>query len=404
MSESYEAETPGPLSMGPTGAGGSQPAGALPVEIAQTWQALVTAVNDPALLLDDRLGVRECNVKSASLYGYAETELRSQSLFALSSRRTQASLDREMREALERDGHVFASEHLRRDGNPVLVEVSAKPYRLNQELFYVCLIREISTRRVLEEQLRRTQEQSEINARLQRRDAEHAVELEFANEPLHALAARLVTAREEERTQLARQIHDEFGQQLTALKIDLLMLRDRLGTESQQGDASFPTYAAAELGSAGASIDEALESLRDLVGELRPPGLDELGLAAVVEAEVRKFETRTGIRGQCHCEIPPPQFDAARSIALFRILQESLTNVARHANATEVRIDLRLGDGNLTLSVEDNGIGMAEAEFLRPRSFGLLGMRERALAAGGTLSLRSTPGKGTCISATLPLA
>jgi signal transduction histidine kinase len=223
-----------------------------------------------------------------------------------------------------------------------------------------------------------------------------AKEIARSREELRALAARLELVREEERTRIARELHDELGQALTGLKLDLAWMERRLNR-----------HANAELrdrcGSLLTRLDEVMVSVRRIVTELRPSVLDQLGLPDAIEWQAQEFATRTGITLElnidCDCDSPP---DAVAS-AVFRMLQEALTNVARHANATRVRVDLRMESDTLSLDVRDNGRGITQDELRGSRSLGLVGLRERAIAAGGTVTIDGNAKTGTTVALRLPL-
>ena len=216
--------------------------------------------------------------------------------------------------------------------------------------------------------------------------------LRASEENLRALAAHLQSVREEERIHIAREIHDELGQALTGLKFDINAMAKSCAegqsiTEKTQGLAQ--------------QIDRIINSVRRIASGLRPEVLDEIGLAAAIEWQAREFSRRTGIR--CVVEIAPgfTDPDKDRSTALFRIFQELLTNVARHANATKVAV--QLADSELlTLKVEDNGRGIQDQEFESPKSLGFLGLRERVLAFGGSIDVKGREGKGTSVSVSIP--
>jgi signal transduction histidine kinase len=218
--------------------------------------------------------------------------------------------------------------------------------------------------------------------------------LRTSEENLRALAAHLQSVREEERIHIAREIHDELGQALTGLKFDIATLA-----------RSFATSNPEEVGEGTKGvllqIDRIINSVRRIASGLRPEVLDEIGLSAAVEWQAREFSRRTGIR--CVVEISPgfTDPDRDRSTALFRIFQELLTNVARHANATRVAVHLADSD-TLALKVEDNGRGIQEQELESPRSLGFLGLRERVLAFGGSIDVRGQEGKGTTVSVSIP--
>jgi len=210
---------------------------------------------------------------------------------------------------------------------------------------------------------------------------------------LRALAARLQAAREEERTQLAREIHDELSGTLTALKMDISLLPDRV----TKGEKLFSE----KLSSMSGLIDHTLDRVRTIVTELRPVVLD-IGLVAAIEWQTGEFQDRSGIACENHLPSEEVPLDPERSTAAFRILQEALTNVARHANATKVVVDLRSEAGILILAVRDNGKGIDEKVIHAPNSIGLIGMRERALSFGGATEITVLPGGGTLVSMSIP--
>jgi signal transduction histidine kinase len=218
--------------------------------------------------------------------------------------------------------------------------------------------------------------------------------LRTSEESLRNLAKHLQSVREDERISIAREIHDELGQALTGLKFDLANF-----TKCFEKDP--PQVRAEKQLVLNSAIDRIINSVRRIASGLRPEVLDEIGLSAAFEWQAREFQRRTGIR--CLVSIPP-EFtdpDKERSTALFRIFQELLTNVARHANATRVNVNLHEDHSALALTVEDNGRGIKEHE--TEGSLGFLGLRERVLAFGGTIEARGEEGKGTRVSVSLPI-
>ena len=150
-------------------------------------------------------------------------------------------------------------------------------------------------------------------------------------------------------------------------------------------------------------VDRAIDTVRRIASELRPDVLDHLGLKTAIEYHVQEFQSRTAIECEFRSECDVTDFDPYRAMAAFRILQETLTNVARHSHATRVQVKLSQEGGRLVLEVQDNGRGMMETDMQNSRSLGLLGMRERAAGVGGTLDIRSNPGQGTTVTLRLPL-
>ena len=226
----------------------------------------------------------------------------------------------------------------------------------------------------------------------ERRHAENAAEQ--SRQQLRALASKQQAVREEERKSIAREIHDELGQALTGLRIDLAWLRSRIGGRNPE--------AAERLGSALERIDGTLNAVRRIATELRPSVLDNLGLAAAIEWQALEFQRRTGIKVVLRPSSEDVQVHPGQATTVFRILQESLTNVARHAAAGRVEIRFTADEQRLRLQVEDDGRGITASELTDSRSLGLLGMRERAAAAGGSLRIEPVRGGGTTLVLEMP--
>jgi PAS domain S-box-containing protein len=228
-------------------------------------------------------------------------------------------------------------------------------------------------------------------------DRQHAEEqLRKSRDQLRALAARLQSVREEERAYIAREIHDELGQACTAIKMDLALISHKL-TKRQ-------TKLQAKVESSTQLVDSTIVTLRRIASELRPRTLDDLGLPAALEAQAMEFESRTGIH--CNITLPPEPLtlDTDRSTAIFRIFQESLTNVARHSQATRVEARLHHENDRIVFEIFDNGTGFDPEVAKEGKSLGLVGMQERALLLNGEFKAEGVPGKGTTIRLTIPLA
>ncbi len=241
-----------------------------------------------------------------------------------------------------------------------------------------------------------------VNEKLDQRCHERTRQLAQTNRELQeslgllrALAAHLQSVREDERTLVAREIHDELGQALTAMKMDLVWMMQRLA------GAEKPLRAKAH--DMLKLIDGTILSVRRIASTLRPGMLDDLGLSAAIQWQAQEFQARTGI--ECKLVMPPEnvELDSGRSTAVFRIFQETLTNVARHAAATRVVVKLKITGKDLILEVVDNGRGFETGAITTSESIGLLGMRERALLLGGGFEIRSSPGKGTGVTVRVPL-
>jgi signal transduction histidine kinase len=220
-------------------------------------------------------------------------------------------------------------------------------------------------------------------------------QLRTSLDQLRALTAGLQSVREEERTSISREIHDELGQACTAIKMDLALIGRRL-TKSQ-------TQLRSKVDSAIQLVDSTIATLRRIASELRPRTLDDLGLPAALESQAQEFESRTGIR--CTVALQQELFtlDADTSTAIFRIFQESLTNVARHAQATRVEARLEQDDNRILFQVFDDGRGFDPEEAKTRKSLGLVGMQERALLLHGDFKIQGVPGGGTTMTLTIPL-
>jgi PAS domain S-box-containing protein len=231
-------------------------------------------------------------------------------------------------------------------------------------------------------------------------DRKHAEQmLRDSRERLRALTARLESLREQERIRISREIHDELGQQLTGLKMDLRRAERKL--EELESSPAVNSLLDT-LVSATELADGITATIQEIAADLRPGVLDKLGLGAALQYEGRRFQERTGI--SCDARLPEsePVFSTEAATALFRIFQECLTNIARHARATKVEAALKLEDGWVTLRMQDNGRGITEAEIANPESLGLLGMKERTALLGGEIVFQRDPQGGTIVTARLP--
>lgn len=217
--------------------------------------------------------------------------------------------------------------------------------------------------------------------------------LEESREQMRNLVTRLLDVREQERTAISRELHDVLGQTLTRLKIDLCWMLQRM-----------PKYLETKRSnSIEGLVDTMLESVRSICFQIGPPILDDLGLEAAIEWQAQQFAEWHGSECKLDLHIGALKIDRERDIAVFRIVQEALTNVARHARAKHVSITGRLVKGQLCVHVEDDGVGMAETALSKPNSLGLTGMRERAKGIGGEFDAVPLPGRGTRVTVRVPV-
>jgi PAS domain S-box-containing protein len=216
-----------------------------------------------------------------------------------------------------------------------------------------------------------------------------------AQEELASFAAEANDVREQEKSRIARELHDELAQSLTALKMDTIWVRQRMAAD--------PAGAAAKLAQMLAMLDECVAATRRIAADLRPLVLDDLGLVPAIEWAVQNFTQRTGV--PCDLDVDETlELAEPYATAVFRIVQESLANVGKHACATRARVRVARSGGDLVLEVRDDGVGFRTAAARKPQSLGLVGLRERAHLVKGQVNVESAPGSGTVVRARIPLA
>ncbi len=344
-------------------------------------QLLLECLPDAVLLVNDEGTIIKANRLAHQLFGFAGTDLTGRSIDGLLPAGMREA-HRAHRAGYHRSPYVRPMgtgkelRAVRRDGTEFPVEISLSPLTTPAGLLVVAVVRNISERKHAEAALLESREQ------------------------LRQLSGYLQKAREEERTLVAREIHDALGQALTALKMDLATITDMLGRSIERADAPALT---GRLASMDELIDSTVQTVRKISSQLRPVLLDSLGLVPAIEWQMEEFQNRTNLR--CSVQLPAAEFDLEpeRSTAVFRILQETLTNIARHARATDIDMRLRVEEKTLYLDVKDNGRGISASDLAKTGSFGVLGMRERALMFGGELAITRAPDCGTLVSLRMPI-
>lgn len=337
-----------------------------------------SAMAEGAVITDAEGRILWVNDAFCAIYGYTRAEVIGQNPRILKSGRHDAAFYSEFWRQLIETGHWRGEVwNKRKTGEIFPEELSIQALRGpdGRIVRFISIFSDITERKRNEDELRK-QRQQLVESETRLRD----------------LAEFLQTVREEERARIARELHDEMGQALTALRIDLGWLRNKcqpLGAPAVE-----------RVGTALGVVEHSIVSLRRISEDLRPAMLDSLGLAAAVEHHVTQFSERTGIACRLNMNREEFELDDRLATTVFRIVQETLTNVARHAGASEVTVRIDEVDDGIRLTIQDNGRGISDAK--DKKTFGLLGMRERIAMLGGRLEIHSRPGKGTRIAGWLP--
>jgi PAS domain S-box-containing protein len=318
------------------------------------------------------------------------------------------STDTELREHLPPTRRIYQGMH--RDGALLWLESREQVVSWEGEPAVQATIVDITERKHAEEALQRAH--ALLEQQVQKRTAKlaHTVrllrneiqvrqhteaQLSASHEQLQALSNHLLSVQEEERTRISREIHDELGQLLTALKLDVNWLTRHFAP--QQRALLQKTQRMSAL------LDHTVTMLRRIAADLRPSELDHFGLVDAMEEYLERYQERTNLVCTLHIDPPDLQLDPDRSTTLFRVFQEALTNVARHAQATEVAIELTGADNALCLTLHDNGIGIPDDKLVPQGSLGLLGMRERVRAWDGSVTITRHHTGGTIVKVRLPM-
>jgi len=255
--------------------------------------------------------------------------------------------------------------------------------------YFVTLFDDITDRKQAEQVLLRSRDELEDLVK------ERTKELADSQGKLRSLYSHLQFLREQERASIAREIHDDLGQTMSVLKMDLLWIAGKLTGDNDKLKEQLMVDAE--------QVDETIQTVKRVCTELRPSMLDHFGLTAAIEWQANEFQERTGIKCEVMFDPPDLTVHAELTTPLFRIFQEALTNVLRHAKATEVKSSFKRTKSSIMVEIADNGIGIREGELSKPTSFGLLGMQERMYPWGGTVSIRGEKNKGTTVEVMIPL-
>jgi PAS domain S-box-containing protein len=336
---------------------------------ATEWRTTFDAINDAVMLLDQVGKIKRCNNSMVKMIGKPFSEIVDRFCWEVVHDTSRPPKECHLESA--RKSHRRETEIFKKDNRWLNATVDPMLDDEGHLLGAVHILSDITERMQVEE------------------------ELQSSREELRNLTVYLESVREQERTNIAREIHDELAQSLTALKMDLAWLDNKLPRDQ------IPLVE--KMRSMSELIDSIIQTVKRISAALRPGILDDLGLVAAIEWQAEEFQNRTGIN--CRFTVNPEDLaiDKDRSTAIFRIFQETLTNIARHASASLISVDLLKEAGALMLRVIDNGTGITEEQIHDPKSFGLIGMRERVYPWGGQVRIKGTPGEGTSVEVEVPV-
>ena len=376
------------------------------------YRRLFETAKDGILILDADTGrITDANPFLQDLLGYSHAELLGKMLWEIGPFKDIAASRSAFRKLQRKEYIRYENLPLETKGRRHRqVEFVSNVYRVNGTKVIQCNIRDITARHQAEEALANAS--IELEKRVEERTAELLTankllkkmldegkraegEIRKSRERLRNLSGRLQSLLEEERTRISREIHDELGQALTAIKLELSLIRRSLVSDGL--DEQVAKVQEIERG-----VIRIIRTVRKISTELRPGILDELGVAAAIEWMAKDFQNRTGIGCKVAIQGVDKIPDNVRATAIFRIVQEALTNVMRHAAASQVNVSLKKKDHTLIVEVRDNGIGIIEGRMIDSKSFGLIGIRERVQLLGGEAVICGKPGEGTMVRVTLP--
>jgi PAS domain S-box-containing protein len=309
-------------------------------------------------------------------YGYSLEEFLSMTLKDIRPQEDVSKLMDNLRTAEYGFEYSTGWKHLKKDGSIIDVEIRSNAIEYKGKKAKLVSAIDVTWRKISEEEIKKSREE------------------------LRALASYLQSVREKERTAISRELHDELGQILTSIKMNLVMLGKEFSNQLKGSDAE---YFKNEISSMSELLDRSVKSVRKIITDLRPEVLVNLELIDALKWQVDEFNDKPGIKCKFNHNCAEIKFNNDITTAVFRIIQEALTNVRRHSGAKTVSIDMFCDEDNLSLSIKDDGIGIADFNDVKNKSFGLLGIRERAIILGGNLKIMSKPDEGTELVVNVPL-
>ena len=336
----------------------------------EKYRTLVEQASDGIFISDKSGNFYIVNSAGSKMTGYSVEELMHMNIYDLAEPEDLKSNPFHFEEMMNEKGTTTERKMLRKDGTVTDVEVSAK---FLSDRRFLAFVKDITNRKKADE------------------------ELKASYQSIRTLTSHLQNIREEERTHIAREIHDELGQQLTVLKMDLSWLNKKVYHLADEA-------VKLRMNDILSMLNETVNTVRRISSDLRPSLLDDLGLEVAVEWQLNEFEKRSGIKTSFTTDKTGVKLSKDITIGLFRILQESITNVARHAEATEVNVSLQWISNTVILQITDNGIGFESEVIKSKKTLGILGMQERTVMMGGEYKIKSVTGGGTTVEVIIPIA
>ena len=346
-------------------------------ESEKRYKELFTSNPNPMWVYDlETLSFLDVNEAAIYNYGYSREEFLSMTLKDIRPQEEIPKLLENIKTAPYGLEYSSGWQHLKKDGSIIDVEIRSN---------------------ALDHQGRKAKLVSAIDVTWRKKSEE---EIKKSREELRALTFHLQSIREEERAAISRELHDELGQLLTSIKMNLVMMGKELTVQFKNSDTE---YFEKEIGAMSELLDISVKRVRKIITELRPEVLLNLELYDAIEWQIKEFSNRSGIKCNLNYSCREINFDSDFNITIFRIIQEALTNVMRHSGADNVEVKISCENERVILSVADNGKGIKNSENIPGKSFGILGIRERAILLGGDMDIKSHPGKGTELLVSIPL-